>query len=262
MTNERASVLAATAAIGIICKTPKAGASKTRLVPLLGAAAAAELARCFLADTVGGIDRLPSDARHRGYAVYAPEGSEPELRRYVPDHFGFICRRDATLGVVLHGATEHLLGAGHDVAVLVNADSPTLPTDYLRQAIAIARQPGDRVVLGPATDGGYYLIALKRAHAHLFVDIPWSTVAVLDMTCTRANEIELATVLLPPWYDVDDAPSLSLLLDELGGAHLPFATLAAAGPAAATRSFLADHPDLSQRLAAHLSADRAASERK
>ena len=234
----------------MICKTPKIGDSKTRLHPLLGPARAAELAGCFLLDIVNTIDSLAPDVGHRGYAVYAPEGSEAELRRFVPDHFGLMCRRDATLGVVLLGATEQLLAAGHDVVVLVNADSPTLPVEYLEQAIAAARAPGDRVVLGPAHDGGYYLIALKRAHAALFASIPWSTPDVLRLTQKRAHEMELAAHLLPAWYDVDDAPSLKLLLDELGGQRPPFAIAAiAASPAPATRCFLAAHPDIAGRVA-------------
>ena len=240
----------ATAAIGVICKTPKIGASKTRLQPLLGPARAAELAGCFLMDIVNTIDSLASVVGHRGYAVYAPEGSEAELRRFVPDHFGLMCRRDATLGVVLLGATEHLLAAGHDVVVLVNADSPTLPVEYLEQAIAAARAPGDRVVLGPAHDGGYYLIALSRPHAPLFADIPWSTPDVLQMTQMRAHEMDLAAHLLPAWYDVDDAQSLKLLLDEFGDRRPPFATAAApASPALETRRFLAAHPEIAGNLA-------------
>ena len=238
-----------TAAIGIICKTPRTGTSKTRLQPLLGPAGAAELAGCFLRDIASTIDSLPLEAGCRGYAVYAPEGSEDELRRYVPPGFGLVCRRDATLGVVLLGATEHLLAAGHDVVVLVNADSPTLPAAFLAEAIAAARAPGDRVVLGPAHDGGYYLVAVKRAHARLFSDIPWSTADVLSMTQVRAREIGLETHLLPPWYDIDDASSLKLLIDELSGRRLPFATAAtAAGSAHASRRFLLAHPELAGRL--------------
>ena len=243
-----------TAAIGIICKTPKSGASKTRLLPLLGADGAASLAGCFLSDIVSCIDRIPADVGHKGYAVYAPEGSEATLRQFVPEHFGLVCRRDATLGVVLLGATEHLLAVGHDVVVLVNADSPTLPVEFLQQAIMAARQPGDRVVLGPATDGGYYLIALKTTHAHLFADIPWSTEGVLAATRVRAREIKLEAVVLPTWYDVDDAPSMRMLLDELAGQPLPFASMGATkdtapGLALATRKFLAGQPDIVARLA-------------
>jgi hypothetical protein len=75
--------------------------------------------------------------------------------------------------------------------------------------------PGDRIVLGPSTDGGYYLIGLKRPHRRLFEDIDWSTERVAAQTLKRARELDLAVLQLPSWYDVDDAQTLRLLLGEL-----------------------------------------------
>ena len=77
--------------------------------------------------------------------------------------------------------------------------------------------PGDRVVLGPAEDGGYYLIGLKRAHARLFENIAWSTPAVFAQTVDRARELGLEPAVLPSWYDVDDPDSLRRLDAELSG---------------------------------------------
>lgn len=241
--------MSSTAGIGIICKTPRTGASKTRLHSLLSPQACADLAGSFLCDVAAAIEALPAGVEHRGYAIYAPEGSEAELRTYIPDSFGLVCRRDATLGVVLLGATEALLAQGHDCAVLVNADSPTLPTPLLQQTIAALRKPGDRVVLGPATDGGYYLIGLKRAHRRLFADIAWSTSAVLPQTVERAAEIGLAVEMMPMWYDVDDAASLAMLLDELERDRAPAECAdVAGGPAVMTRRLLRNHPGLAQRV--------------
>ena len=240
-----------TAAIGIICKTPRPGASKTRLLSLLGPEGAAELAGAFLQDISAVIESLPAALGAHGYAIYAPEGTETALRRFVPASFGLVCRRDATLGVVLSSATEHLLAAGHDVVVLVNADSPTMPFELIAAAIAAAREPGDRVVLGPATDGGYYLIALKAAHRHLFHDIAWSTAAVFDQTVARAGEIGLDVRPLPPWYDVDDAESLAALIDEVHlGSRPPGLAGYLSAPATATRAFFARHPQLRRNIAA------------
>ncbi|KPH83090.1 TIGR04282 family arsenosugar biosynthesis glycosyltransferase [Bosea vaviloviae] len=230
-----------TIAIGIICKTPRSGHSKTRLIPRLGADDAAALASCFLRDISSAIEAIPVAVGRRGYAVFAPEGSEAELARHIPADFGMICRRDATLGVVLLGATEHLLSLGHDGVVLVNADSPTLPSSLLEAAIAALRIAGDRVVLGPAIDGGYYLIGLKTPHAALFSDIPWSTAGVLHATRQRADEIGLPVHELAPWYDVDDADSYGMLLGELAGKRPPFAEAGSqGGPAEATRAFFAE----------------------
>jgi hypothetical protein len=102
---------------------------------------------------------------------------------------------------------------------LLNSDSPTVPTALLRQAADALAAPGERVVLGPAEDGGYYLIGMKSAHPTLFANVDWSTEAVADQTRARAREAGLDLVELAPWYDVDDRASLSRLLDELRSAR-------------------------------------------
>jgi glycosyltransferase A (GT-A) superfamily protein (DUF2064 family) len=123
--------------------------------------------------------------------------------------------------------------------VLVNADSPTLPPALLSQTITMLRRPGDRVVLGPAIDGGYCFIGLKDAHDHLFQAIPWSTGDVFRLTCARARDIALPLTVLPVWYDVDDAETFSHLERELAGTPPPFAAGGlVGGPAAATRALL------------------------
>ena len=101
--------------------------------------------------------------------------------------------------------------------LLVNGDSPTLPPRLLTQAIEALRAPGDRMVLGPASDGGYYLIGLKHPHQQLFTSIAWGTETVARATRERAAEIGLATTLLPEWYDVDDIETLRWLQEELAG---------------------------------------------
>jgi rSAM/selenodomain-associated transferase 1 len=230
------------AAIGIICKTPQPGRSKTRLVPLLGARGAADLAGAFLRDTAAAIEAVPAAVGRSGYVIYSPQGSEAELRPLLPGRFGFLYRGDATLGVVLLSATEHLLAQGHDGVLLVNADSPTLPPLLLAAAVAALRAPGDRAVIGPATDGGYYLIGLKHPHARLFDDIPWSSPGVMGATLERASEIGLPAAMLPTWYDVDDARGLAMLINEIDGRPLPFDTCGfTAGPAPTTRALLRRH---------------------
>ncbi len=243
--------MTSTAALGIICKTPIPGKSKTRMIPLLGPSGAAELAGCFLRDVAASIESVPAILGRRGYAVYAPEGTEAAIRHYLPHEFGMLCRRDATLGVVLQGAMQHFLDAGHDCAILINADSPTLPPQLLIDAITALRTPQSRVVLGPATDGGYYLIGLKHAVPELFDGIPWSTSGVFEATVARANSVGLPVTTLAPWYDVDDAETMGVLLDELHNSRLPFDASGYRGsPAPATRAFLARQPQFSGRLAA------------
>ncbi len=171
-----------------------------------------------------------------GGAVYTPVGSEPALRRLLPEGFFLVPQGEGDLGARLLKGTTDLLAAGYAGAILVNSDSPTLPASILRQA-ADAVMRGDNVVLSPALDGGYTLIGLSRAHATLFEDMPWSTPTVYRLTLNRAQQIGVPVVNVPGWYDVDDAASFRMLEDELSGRRPAFATLPGAN-APATRTFL------------------------
>jgi rSAM/selenodomain-associated transferase 1 len=227
------------AALGVMCKAPRPGATKTRLASVLGDENAAALSSCFLRDVAAAIEAVPASVGRRGFGIYAPAGSEAELRAILPDTFGLVLQENADFGVVLLSAARLLFEAGHDCAILINSDSPTLPPALLREAIDALRMPGDRVVLGPATDGGYYLIGTKAAHAALFSNIPWSTAEVFRLTVERARGIGLAVTTLPVWYDVDDAETFAMLTRELAGERPPFiAAGLVAGPAAATRAFI------------------------
>ena len=94
------------------------------------------------------------------------------------------------------------------------------------------------MVLGPADDGGYYLIGLKHAHRRLFQDIAWSTPTVLASTLDRAREIGLECTQLPSWYDVDDAASLRRLCQELLSTPLTSTNGMQGSAAPNTRQFL------------------------
>jgi glycosyltransferase A (GT-A) superfamily protein (DUF2064 family) len=124
-------------------------------------------------------------------------------------------QRGETLGERLINAAAELLSNGFESVCLINSDSPTLPGEILVAAASLLAQDGDRVVLGPCEDGGYYLIGLKHPHHQLFERIAWSTENVLAHTIERAAEINLPVKLLPTWYDVDDAATLHSLCDEL-----------------------------------------------
>jgi rSAM/selenodomain-associated transferase 1 len=225
-------------AIGIFCKTPIAGRTKTRLSPPLRPDDCAALSECFIRDLAATIDRVRTDGGVTGFAIYTPVGSERELRALLPPDFRLLPQIDGGLGVRLLQAACDLLNAGHAGAILVNGDSPTLPASILRAATeAVCRE--DAVVLGPAIDGGYTLIGLSKPHARLFEDIPWSTADVYRMTVERAGEIGLPVVNVPLWYDIDDAKTLHLLIDEMAGLRPTFAEPGLSGAdAPATRKFL------------------------
>lgn len=202
-------------ALGLMAKAPLVGEVKTRLVPPLTPQEAAELNICFLRDMAANVESISETEAASGLVVYTPAGSEAAFDEVLPDGFGLLLQRGPNLGDRLCNATDDLLQQGYGGVCLINSDSPTLPKSILIRAIELLMTEGDRVVLGEAEDGGYYLIGLKHAHRHLFDGIAWSTANVLTRTRQRAAEIDLPVALLPPWYDVDDAETLHRLCEEL-----------------------------------------------
>jgi rSAM/selenodomain-associated transferase 1 len=219
-------------------KAPRSGEVKTRLVPPLRAEEASQLSACFVKDILANLlaaaDRVPVDC----YAAYSPAGSEALFSHFLPPQIHLLPPRSVGLADSLPDAIEDLIAAGYEGACLVNADSPTLPNSLLIDAVTSLSVPGDRVVLGPATDGGYYLIGLKHSHRHLFHDIAWSTERVYRQTAERAASIGLELVTLPAWYDVDDAVSLSWLCRELLVGQRPPQCLVDGYLASHTREYL------------------------
>lgn len=211
----KASTSRGVCALAVMIKAPRAGAVKTRLVPPLDHEEAARLSVCFLRDTASNIADVASTGASEGVAVYTPVGAEAAFNGLLHEGFNLVAQRGETFGERLFHAAEDLLAVGYQSLCLIDSDSPTLPSSFLVDAVRWLAQPGDRVVLGPADDGGYYLIGLKGAHARLFEEITWSTDQVLRQTIERARELELETNLLPAWYDVDDGETLARLCDEL-----------------------------------------------
>jgi hypothetical protein len=210
-------------AIAVMAKAPRAGAVKTRLVPPLTPEIASALSAGFLRDVTENIALAARDTQIYGYVAYAPAGSEGLFdgmvaggtRFVVADGAGVRASRVHGFGRSLLHAAQSLFSRGHDAACLLNSDSPTLPTALLSRAAEALGADGDRVVLGPAEDGGYYLLGVKAPHPHLFEDIAWSTGAVAKATRERAQALGLPLVELDPWYDVDDAAALHRLCRDL-----------------------------------------------
>ena len=234
-----------------MAKAPLAGEVKTRLVPPLTPAQAAALNVCFLRDMAANIASVAASDKARGVVVYTPIGAEFAFDGILPDGFRLLAQRGESLGDRLCNATEDLLTNGYDSLCLINSDSPTLPQSVYDHAIKSLSRPGDRVVLGAADDGGYYLIGLKEVHSGLFDRIAWSTADVLAHTIERAAEIGLEVEMLPRWYDVDDAQTLNRLCEELFAAQRQDG----ACPAHHTRNFLASliEKEGSQRICPKLS---------
>jgi rSAM/selenodomain-associated transferase 1 len=230
-----------TIAVAVVCKTPRAGFSKTRLSPPLTPQQCAELSACFIEDIAATIDASATDTEIARYAVYTPLGSEAALRPLLRPGFHLLPQCMGDLGARLTDATARIFAAGHAGVIFLNADGPTLPPTILHCAIDALR--GDNALaISPALDGGYTLIGLSRPCPEIFAHIPWSTSRVYATTIERARTLRLRVTALPLWYDVDDAQSFALLQSELAGKRPSFAAAALSGaPAHATRRFLAQH---------------------
>lgn len=202
-------------ALAIMTKAPQAGQVKTRLVPPLKPDEAAELNRFFLRDTTTTIANSATPQDACGIAVYTPIGSESAYTDILPDNFRLLPQRGDRFGERLYFAALDLFKCGFESVCLIDSDSPTVPPENFAQAVRLLQRPGDRVVLGPCDDGGYYLIGLKKLHKELFERIDWSTERVLAQTRQRARKIGLEIKLLPVGYDVDDSASLQRLCKEL-----------------------------------------------
>jgi hypothetical protein len=246
-------------ALAVMTKAPHAGRVKTRLVPPLTPEEAAELNKCFLRDTVAAIsnacsrcpvgdagetqsahqpqalDSQATKARACGIAVYTPMGAESAYAGILPADFSLLPQRGDKFGERLYFAVEDLFKCGFESVCLIDSDSPTVPTTNFERAVQVVAAPGDRLVLGPSDDGGYYLIGLKKPDRRLFEQVDWSTERVLNQTIQRANDIELEVKLLPTGYDIDDEAGLRRLRDEL----LRNESVSSSEVAPSTRRFLA-----------------------
>jgi len=225
-------------AMAVMAKAPRTGAVKTRLVPPLRPEQAARLSACFLKDITANFLAAGARVPLQGFVAYSPPGSEAVFRDLVDPAILMLPPRRTGLGYSLLHATEDLLAAGYGGVCLVNADSPTLPTAVLVEAVEALRAPGDRVVLGPAADGGYYLIGLKQPHRRLFEEIDWSTERVLRQTVARAESIGLPIATLPVWYDVDDAATFGWLCGEILDGRSPPGCTASGYAAPETGAYL------------------------
>ena len=232
------------------------GRTKTRLVPPLTFEEAAAFNTAFLQDVAANIAVADRDARRwggrlSGYMAFGPPRSEPFFRKILPVSVGLIEAWHPNFGDCLFAAVKKLLVLGHSGAAVVNSDSPTLPTALLVEAAEVLARSGDHAVLGPSTDGGYYLLGLKKPHRRLFEDVAWSTESVARQTLDRAAEIGLAVHVLPSWYDVDDVAALRLLRSELyaGVSFTPALTTYRATHVRQLFDVLLRETDLAQRLA-------------
>ena len=199
-------------AVIAFARAPVAGRAKTRLIPALGPEGAAELYRCFLLDT---LERLREQPAGIVIAVADPDDIVPlsKVINSLDLSAELVVQTGAALGERLCNAVRYAFSRGHSAAVVIGTDSPDLPPGLIRRALDLV--VSHDLVLGPCSDGGYYLIGLRAVIPSLFRDIAWSSETVLSATVERATQLGLVIALLDPWCDVDTPADLLLLRERL-----------------------------------------------
>lgn len=201
-------------ALVIFAKAPIAGQVKTRLCPPLTPDEAATLHGSFVLDTLERTKaavatlKLPLDR----YLACAPS-STLVFFRIMEERQGvkLLDQVGEDLGARMAQVFDTLFAQGYKHVFIVGTDTPSLPLERYQQALA-ALESHD-LVLGPALDGGYYLIGLTRPIPDLFTGIPWSTEQVLALTQEKAGALGVKTALLAPWRDIDTIDDLQALIE-------------------------------------------------
>ncbi|OFW12826.1 MAG: hypothetical protein A3F70_08400 [Acidobacteria bacterium RIFCSPLOWO2_12_FULL_67_14] len=168
-------------------------------------AAHAELRRALFEDTWD-VVRSMSTADH--LIACEPAGETRAMQDIVGAGCEVFGQRGASFGDRLIHAFEDAFQRGYRSVILIGSDLPDLPDRSLQAAVASLNDASDRVVLGPAPDGGYYLVGLNRLHPQLFHGIDWDTGDVLRQTLERAAGLGLPISRLEEWSDVDDPGDL------------------------------------------------------
>jgi hypothetical protein len=182
----------------ITAKAPVAGKVKTRLVPPLAIEEAARFYRCCLEDTVEKVSRLPGI---EGALAYTPPESRADFEEWIPPGFLLFPQEGPDLGARMLGCFERCQQEGARRVALYGADLPHVPPAVLKKGFELLEDTD--LVLGPATDGGYYFIGAKIPHPPLFMEMAWGGAGVFQETRDRATRLGLRIRQIETMSDVD-----------------------------------------------------------
>lgn len=208
-------------ALAIMAKAPVAGSVKTRLVPPLTPAQAAEFYGALLLDQ---FDHLRHYAGAQRYVFYAPAGAGDLFRDLGGGDYDCLAQRGDDLGARMQDVFTELWRLGHRNTIVIGSDLPALPWAILDAGFAQLAQAEPRVVLGPSRDGGYYLVGMNRSTPEIFQEMTWSHDQVLAQTLARLRALAVPFGLLPVRFDFDSVEDLRVWRDSkdaAGSAAMP-----------------------------------------
>jgi rSAM/selenodomain-associated transferase 1 len=195
--------------LGIFAKAPLAGEAKTRLAGETSPAFAAELAEAMLLDTLARCRRVPV----RRVLVFTPEASRAWFEEAAGPDYEMSLQGAGDLGARLGAFFAAQFRRGSRAVVVIGCDSPDVPVAWIREAFE--KLDSTDVVIGPAGDGGYYLIGVNRLFPEIFQLDDWGGATVLQSTRQRVCEAQRSLALLPTWQDVDTLADVLLLSERL-----------------------------------------------
>ncbi|MHC4110211.1 MAG: TIGR04282 family arsenosugar biosynthesis glycosyltransferase [Planctomycetota bacterium] len=189
-------------------KHPAAGKVKTRLSEHVGQDAATDLYKSFVADILTTLHAISVNFK----IVFYPPDAEKKFQQWLGQGYSYIRQTGKDLGQRMKNAFLQVFSDGFDKVVLIGSDIPDLPADYLE--LGFKTLETNDVVLGPSSDGGYYLIGfVKEAFLpDVFESITWSSADVLEQTLNILKKHEQRVYLLPQWHDVDTLTDLKSLI--------------------------------------------------
>jgi len=186
----------------VFAKEPQKGKVKTRLSRHLSQEGCLKLYKELLADTLGRARKIKCS--HKVLA-YDSASKKPVYLKKIAADFQFYKQEGGDLGERMFNAFKAYAAPGACV-VIIGSDSPNLPLTYINRAfLELSKRD---LVLGPAYDGGYYLIGLKEPCRKIFKGVKWSCCSVFKETLKRIRELKKTTAILPPWYDIDTPQDL------------------------------------------------------
>jgi uncharacterized protein len=207
-----------TALLIIFAKEPRPGKVKTRLTPPLSSEAATQLYHSFLLDILEEMGRVPE---MRLALAFSPAEAQGFFQGLAPPGTYLFPQKGRDLGERMAQACAHGFAAGYSPVLLRGSDTPDLPAAIVSEAREVLAAGKVQVALGPATDGGYYLVGLTAPRPHLFQGQKWSSSTVLESTLKVARQQDLTVHLLPVWPDIDTYADLLTFLHRASPAPQP-----------------------------------------
>lgn len=193
----------------VFTRYPEPGKTKTRLIPALGEEGATNVHRQMAEHTLANIKKL-QDFYPLSTEVHFVGGNFDLMQKWLGAGIVYRNQVEGDLGWRITSAFHNAFTSGMERVAIIGTDCPGLNADIIQQAFDLLSNYD--LVLGPATDGGYYLIGLHRLVPELFKEINWGTSEVLQKTLAIAASLDLAVAFLPPLSDVDRPEDISEVL--------------------------------------------------